>query len=286
MSIRSGIVSKIKNFFSKSPSISGNEYLEIEKILYDADLSETLVSELMYDIRSADNIEKAISSLNEDLIKVLKPYEKTIEMNNKPSVLMLVGVNGTGKTTASAKLAKKLKDEGKRVMLVAADTFRAAAVEQLEHWSKKINCDFFSKPNGADPGSVAYEGVIKAKNSDIDVLIIDTGGRIHTQSGLMAEIQKVYKAIAKALQRDPDHVLLVVDSTQGQNIKNQMEMFNNFISISGLILTKLDGTAKGGAIVSALKSLGASVFFVSKGESLTSIETFNAQDFVNKLLEG
>jgi fused signal recognition particle receptor len=246
MTTRSGIVSKIKRIFSKSPSISKNDHTEIEKILYDADLSETLVSGLMQGLSNARNIEDAVSFLNEELVKILKPYEKDIEIKNKPSVLMMVGVNGTGKTTASAKLAKRLKDEGKKVMLVAADTFRAAAVEQLEYWSRKINCEFFSKVNGADPGSVAYEGVIKAKASDMDVLIIDTGGRIHTQSGLMAEIQKVYKAIAKALGRDPDNVLLVVDSTQGQNIKNQAEVFNQSIKISGLILTKLDGTAKGG----------------------------------------
>jgi fused signal recognition particle receptor len=279
-----GFLSYIKELFS-----SGKTDLELQeslrKALHEADLGPTLVESLLSKLKNINTYEDASAVIQDELTKILKPYEAQMSVSKKPYVIMMVGVNGVGKTTAAAKLAHWFKEtQNKKVMLAAGDTFRAAAVEQLEHWAKKIGCEFFSKEKGADPGAVGYESANKAKQDGIDVLIIDTGGRLHTQSGLMAEISKVHKAVSKALSGEPDQVLLVVDATQGQNIQNQAEIFNKFIEITGVILTKFDGTAKGGAIIKAVEKLKRPIFFLGTGEGLNSLARFDSQTFISKLL--
>ncbi|MCX6112238.1 MAG: signal recognition particle-docking protein FtsY [Proteobacteria bacterium] len=280
-----GFFSYLKELFSSNKEINPEFQENLKRILYKADLGPSIVEGLFNKLKNIKTYEEASSIIQNELSKVLKPYESEISVDKKPFVIMMVGVNGVGKTTAAAKLAYWFKEtNNKKVMLVAGDTFRAAAVEQLEHWAKKIGCEFFSKSQNADPGSVGYESVTMAIKNDIDVLIIDTGGRLHTQRGLMAEISKVYKAVSKALNHNPDQVLLVVDATQGQNIQNQVEIFNNFIEISGIILAKVDGTAKGGAVIKAIEKLKRPLFFLGTGEKLTDLARFESQGFIAKLL--
>ncbi|MEI6079274.1 MAG: signal recognition particle-docking protein FtsY [bacterium] len=280
-----GFFSYIKELFSSGRNIDQEFHESLRKILYEADLGPSVVESLFSKLKNSKTYEEASSVIQNELSKILKPHEADMSVTKKPYVIMMVGVNGVGKTTAAAKLAYWFKEtQNKKVMLAAGDTFRAAAVEQLEHWANKIGCEFFSKGNGADPGAVGFESVTKAVKEDLDVLIIDTGGRLHTQSGLMAEISKVHKAISKALNGHPDQVILVVDATQGQNIQNQTEMFNKFIEISGIILTKFDGTAKGGAILKAVEKLKRPIYFLSTGEDLKSLARFDSQAFISKLL--
>jgi len=280
-----GFFSYIKALFSSNKNIDPEFQEKFKRILYEADLGPSIVEALIGKLKNVRTYEDASSIIQNELSKILKPYEAEISVDKKLYVIMMVGVNGVGKTTAAAKLAYWFKEtKGKKVMLAAGDTFRAAAVEQLEHWAKKIGCEFFSKGKNADPGSVGYESIALAVKNNIDVLIIDTGGRLHTQSGLMAEINKVHKAVSKALTHNPDQVLLVVDATQGQNIQNQIEIFNNFIEISGIILTKVDGTAKGGAVIKAIEKLKRPIYFLGTGETLTDLARFEPQGFIAKFL--
>ncbi len=258
---------------------------DIKKILYQADISTALVDKLLHTIKRTDGFEETKKNIEKELLDYLMPFEAELKLDEDLNVVMLVGVNGVGKTTTAAKLAKLIQDKyKKKVMLAGADTFRAAGVDQLEQWSKKIGCDFFSKGSGSDPGAVAYESVTLAKKNKVDVLLIDTGGRLHTQVGLMSEISKTQKAISKSLGKEPKHVLLIVDSTQGQNIKNQVDVFSNSLNLSGLILTKFDGTAKGGALLGAIESVKKPVFFISNGEKLENISEFKSSDMVHKIL--
>lgn len=276
--------SKIKDLFSSSKGDPAFKS-ELEKILYEADLSSVLVDKLSSEVKDLSDINDVRSHIESRLIEHLRPYQAGLELMNGLNVFLLTGVNGVGKTSATAKMAAMIKDKyKKKVMLAGADTFRAAGVDQLEHWAKIINCEFFSKGPGADPGAVAYESVEAAKQKGMDVLIIDTGGRLHTQVGLMSEISKTQKAVSKALGRNPDHVVLVIDSTQGQNIKNQADLFAKSLDISALILTKFDGTAKGGALFGAIELLKKPILYVCNGEKLENISEFNAADFVHKIL--
>ncbi|MBN1113987.1 MAG: signal recognition particle-docking protein FtsY, partial [Oligoflexia bacterium] len=207
-----------------------------------------------------------------------------LNINSKPYVIMLCGVNGVGKTTVAAKLAYYLARQlDRKVMLAAADTFRAAAIEQLGEWCKRIGCDFYSKHHGADPGAVAYEAVKKAREEGQEIVIVDTGGRLHTREGLMNEIGKVQKVIGKALPEAPHQVFLVIDGTQGQNVHRQAEVFNKFLKLSGIILTKMDGTARGGVVFKVVQDLDLPVFFIGTGETLTDLIEFDPATFITQL---
>ena len=283
-----GWLSSIKGLFSANKNSSSEEFIsfkeKIKKVLYEADLGPKICEEIVHDIKATDDFDVIKTKIEQKLLNIIKPFEGSFEIDKNPYVIILFGVNGAGKTTTAAKLANYFKQErGKKVLLCGADTFRAAAVEQLKHWADKLGCEFFSKGNGADPAATAYEAVQKAVKENFDLLIIDTGGRLHTQQGLMAELAKVHKAIGKSLAGAPHQNLLVVDSTQGQNIYNQVETFNSFIELTGIILTKFDGTAKCGAIVRTLQDFKKPLMFITSGEGVQDFGGFDANKFISKI---
>lgn len=203
----------------------------------------------------------------------------------KPTVILVTGVNGTGKTTSIAKLAKLLTSSGKKVMLAAGDTFRAAAVEQLTMWSERLGCSIVTKPSGTDPASVAFAGCDEAVKADVDVLIIDTAGRLHNQANLMKELEKIRRVIDKRIPGAPHECLLVIDATTGQNGLNQAKHFGEAAKCTGIVLAKLDGTAKGGVTVAIRQQMGIPVKYVGVGEQIDDLELFNPEQFVEALFD-
>jgi fused signal recognition particle receptor len=277
-----GFLTKAFSFLSKNSNKEIKQ--DLEKILYSFDLSSKMVSKLLENLNNVENIEEAKKIVFNNLKDFLSNYERKIEVKTLPYIMMLVGVNGVGKTTSAAKIANYFKTLDKKVMLIGADTFRAAAVEQLKMWSDKIKCEFFSKGSDTDPGANAFQGLKIAKEKKIDVVIIDTGGRLHNKENLMNEIVKVKKASEKSISKKIDDVIIVVDATQGQNIKKQGEMFHNYLGLTGAFLTKFDGTAVGGAVLDLVLNLNIPIFFLGVGEKYTDIKPFDSRVFVSKLL--
>ena len=226
-------------------------------------------------------------ALQEELVSLLKPVEQSlvIDTAKQPYVILVVGVNGVGKTTTIGKLAKKLQLEGKKVMLAAGDTFRAAAVEQLQVWGERNNIAVIAQHTGADSASVIFDAVQAAKSRGIDVLIADTAGRLHTKDNLMEELKKVRRVIGKLDETAPHEVLLVLDAGTGQNAINQAKQFNQTVNLTGLALTKLDGTAKGGVIFALAKQFGLPIRYIGVGEGIDDLRPFEAQAFVQALFE-
>lgn len=224
-------------------------------------------------------------SLQAELAAMLKPVEQPLKIasRNKPFVILVVGVNGAGKTTTIGKLAKKLQLEGKKVMLAAGDTFRAAAVEQLQVWGERNKIPVIAQHTGADSASVIFDAVQAAKARGIDVLIADTAGRLHTKDNLMEELKKVRRVIGKLDADAPHEVLLVLDAGTGQNAINQAKQFNQTVELTGLALTKLDGTAKGGVIFALAKQFGLPIRYIGVGEGIDDLRTFEAEPFVQAL---
>ncbi len=210
----------------------------------------------------------------------------TLPANTKPNVILVVGVNGVGKTTTIGKLAHQYQTQGKKVVLGAGDTFRAAAVDQLEIWSKRVGCDFFSKGMHTDPAAVAYETVQYALQNDCDVAIIDTAGRLHTKVNLMKELSKIRRSVAKSLEGAPHEVLLVLDATTGQNAFEQAKHFTEATEVSALALTKLDGTAKGGVAIGISDQFKVPIKYIGVGEGIEQLQVFNKRAFVESLFEG
>jgi fused signal recognition particle receptor len=228
-------------------------------------------------------------ALSERLTQLLANIAKTgddrIDLSAKPTVVLMAGVNGTGKTTTSGKLAWHLSKElGQTVVLAAADTFRAAAVEQLELWAERAGASFVRGPEGADPGSVAYDALLTAARDGADVVIVDTAGRLHTQDDLMGELAKIRRVIAKQIPEAPHETLLTVDATTGQNGLRQAQLFSEAIEVSGLVLTKLDGTAKGGIALAIAGELGIPVKLIGTGEKLEDLRPFDASEFARALI--
>jgi len=270
---------KKNNFKNKNKFIS-----ELEKTLYNADFSSEIVKNIINNVEKTDDFEILKKSLKNILLDEAKQCEAELKIDKKPFLIVLLGVNGVGKTTMAARLAKYFKKDNKKVILIGADTFRAAAVEQLEHWAKKIDVLFFSKGANSDIGANVYEGINKAKESDADIIIVDTGGRIHTKDNLMSELKKLDNVIKKQISDAPHLSLLVLDANMGQNLIVQSKVFNDFINISGLALTKMDGSAKGGALFKISKNLNLPVYFIGVGEDEDSLIKFNSQYFVNKII--
>ena len=223
-------------------------------------------------------------ALKEEILTILKSAEaKPLSISEKPFVIMIAGVNGVGKTTSIGKLASRLKKENRDVMVAAGDTFRAAATEQLEVWSKRVGTDFIKGHSGADPSSVAFDAVKAAAAHGTDVLIIDTAGRLHTKGNLMDEIKKMKRVISREMESAPHETFLVLDATTGQNAVQQAKMFNDALGVTGIVLTKLDGTAKGGVIIAIADELNIPVRFIGIGEALGDLREFKAEEFVEAL---
>ena len=227
-------------------------------------------------------------ALQEELAALLRPVEKPLQISaaNKPFVILVVGVNGAGKTTTIGKLAKKLQLEGKKVMLAAGDTFRAAAVEQLQVWGERNQIAVIAQHTGADSASVIFDAVQAATARGMDVLIADTAGRLHTKDNLMEELKKVRRVIGKLDDTAPHEVLLVLDAGTGQNAINQAKQFNQTVNLTGLALTKLDGTAKGGVIFALAKQFALPIRYIGVGEGIDDLRTFEAEPFVRALFDG
>ncbi|WP_339514031.1 signal recognition particle-docking protein FtsY [Pseudomonas sp. RL_15y_Pfl2_60] len=231
------------------------------------------------------NVNALYKSLQDELAALLKPVEQPLKIDSSktPYVILVVGVNGAGKTTTIGKIAKKLQQDGKKVMLAAGDTFRAAAVEQLQVWGERNNIPVIAQHTGADSASVIFDAVQAAKSRGVDVLIADTAGRLHTKDNLMEELKKVRRVMGKLDDTAPHEVLLVLDAGTGQNAINQAKQFNQTVNLSGLVLTKLDGTAKGGVIFALAKQFGLPIRYIGVGEGIDDLRTFVADDFVKAL---
>jgi fused signal recognition particle receptor len=298
------ILSKIKQGLAKTRSLfSGIAQLfsfkgrvdrkfleELEKRLYLADVGTYATQEIVLRVKQAYQDKEVtgemIAFVKDQLKSLLTAPSQGIHFAaSGPTVIMIAGVNGAGKTTSIAKLAKHCMDQKKKVMVAACDTFRAAAVEQLTIWSQRLGCEIVKNAQGSDPASVAHDACEKAKARNFDVLIVDTAGRLHTQAPLMKELDKIRRIVAKVIPGAPHEVLLVLDATSGQNAITQAEMFKKTIDCTGIILAKLDGTAKGGAIFGIKQKLNLPVKFVGLGEGIDDLEPFDPNEYVEKLFE-
>jgi fused signal recognition particle receptor len=288
---RSGFATGLKRIFGQKLSEESLE--ELETILLSADLGVEVTQSIIDDLtdklkrHELDQPELLYQALKRDLTEILKPCEQTlaIETSQKPYVILMVGVNGAGKTTTIGKLAKRLQEQGKSVMLAAGDTFRAAAVEQLQVWGQRNNVPVVAQATGADSASVLYDAFQSAKAKNVDVLIADTAGRLHTKSNLMEELKKVVRVLQKIDSNAPHEVMLVLDSTTGQNALMQACQFHEAVKVSGITLTKLDGTAKGGIIFAIAKKLKLPIRFIGVGESIQDLREFKAEEFVEALFD-
>ena len=216
--------------------------------------------------------------------EILEVTDKEMHLNTKPSIILVIGVNGVGKTTSIGKIANRIRKDGKKVVVAAADTFRAAAVEQLEIWAKRSGAEIVKREEGVDPASVVYDAIKKVKEEEADVLIVDTAGRLHNKKYLMDELNKIQKVINKEMPDADKEVLLVIDGTTGQNAISQVKAFKKEADITGLVLTKLDGTAKGGAVIGIVEENKIPVKFIGIGEQIDDMEVFNAEDFVKAII--
>jgi fused signal recognition particle receptor len=278
----------VASLFRLRGRVDQNFLKELEKRLYLADVGNAATQEIVQRVRQAF-LDKEITGdvevfVKQQLKELVTADDSALRFSPAgPTVIMVAGVNGSGKTTSIAKLAKRLQDEGKKVMVAACDTFRAAAVEQLTIWSQRIGCDIVKSQQGADPASVAHDACEKAMSRQFDVLIVDTAGRLHTQAPLMRELEKIHRVVAKLIPGAPHEVLLVLDATTGQNAVVQAESFKKTVHCTGLILAKLDGTAKGGAIFTIKQKVGLPVKFIGVGEKLDDLEPFDPDAYVEAL---
>ena len=288
---RDNIVSGIDSIFSGFSSIDDDFYEEIEEILVMGDLGINATNNIIEDLKR-QVAEKKIKDPQEckkllmDSIKAqMAVGEAAYEFENRKSVVLVIGVNGVGKTTSVGKLAGKLKDQGKKVVLAAADTFRAAAGEQLTQWANRAGVELIGGQAGADPASVVYDAIAAAKARNADVLLCDTAGRLHNKKNLMDELHKIYRIIEREYPEAYLETLVVLDGTTGQNALLQARQFNEVADVTGIILTKLDGTAKGGIAVAIESELDIPVKYIGVGESIDDLQKFNSDEFVNALFD-
>jgi len=285
---RKGFVEKVESLFT-GRKIDEETLDELEEILIASDVGTNASAEIIRTIREKSekgeisDVDSVKELIKKEMVSLLGNSQPITVYGDKPFVILAVGVNGVGKTTTIGKLAYRFHSQGLSVILAAGDTFRAAGIEQLEIWAKRANAQFVKHQSGSDPAAVAFDAIAAARHRDVDVVIVDTAGRLHTKSPLMEELKKVRRVIEKTMDGAPQEILLVVDATTGQNALRQAEMFNNTIGVTGVALTKLDGTAKGGIVFAIKKDFGIPVRLIGVGEGMDDLQDFNPQEFVEAL---
>lgn len=285
---RKSFIEKVETIFT-GRKIDEETLEELEETLILSDVGTKASSEIMTVIREkakkgeAKDVDSVKELLKKEMIEILGDSQPIVVHGNKPFVILAVGVNGVGKTTTIGKLARRFRSQGLSVLLAAGDTFRAAGIEQLEIWAKRADSQLVKHQKGSDPAAVAFDAVVAAQHRGIDVVIVDTAGRLHTKSSLMEELKKVKRTIEKAMIGAPQEILLVVDATTGQNAIRQAELFNEAIGVTGIALAKLDGTAKGGIVFAIRKILGIPVRLIGVGEGIDDLRDFDPKEFVEAL---
>ena len=287
---RDALSDSLSGLFSGGTEIDDDFYDELEECLILADLGVETAGKATAALRKAvreqhiTQAEEAKAALRKILAEMVSVGSPELDLSTTPSVILVIGVNGVGKTTTIGKIAKQLCDQGKRVLLVAGDTFRAAAADQLEIWAERSGADIVRQHEGADPASVVYDGIQSAKTRDVDVIIVDTAGRLHNKQNLMNELNKISRIVERELPNAAREVLLVLDGTTGQNGLIQAKQFKEIAGVTALAVTKLDGTAKGGIVIAVANTLQIPVKFIGVGEKAEDLMPFVAEDFVNALL--
>ncbi len=288
---KEAITGKVNEVFSNFRKVDENLLEELEEALILSDVGAETAMKIVDNLRKRIKLEKIEDSekvkdaLKEEIYKILTEKDNSLNLSTKPAVMLVVGVNGAGKTTSIGKIAANLKAEGKKVLIAASDTFRAAAIEQLEVWTERAGVDIIKRPEGSDPASVVFDAISKTKSEDYDVVIIDTAGRLHTKKNLMDELGKMQRIIDRELPDAAKEVLIVLDGTTGQNALIQAKEFSEVTNITGIILTKLDGTAKGGVVIGICSELNVPVKLIGVGEKIEDLQVFNAEEFAKALFE-
>ena len=281
---------KMNNVFSTFRKVDEDLLEELEEVLIMSDVGVETSTQIINNLRERikkgkiQDAEEVKQALREEIKEIFDSVDNRLHLDTKPSVILVVGVNGVGKTTSIGKMANRLKQDGKKVVVAAADTFRAAAVEQLEIWANRAGCDIVKREEGVDPASVVFDAIKVTKEKNADVLICDTAGRLHNKKYLMDELIKIKKVIDKELPDASKEILMVLDATTGQNAISQVKAFKETVDITGLVLTKLDGTAKGGVVIGITNENKMPVKFIGIGEKIDDMEIFNSDDFVKALI--
>ena len=287
---KSSFDEKINNVFSTFRKVDEEFLEELEEALIMSDIgmetSVKIVDKLRKTIKKENlkDEEDVKKALRKEMQEILDEVDHNLHLETKPSVILVVGVNGVGKTTSIGKIANRLRKDGKKVVVAAADTFRAAAVEQLEIWSQRSGAEIVKREEGRDPASVVFDAIKRTKETNADVLIVDTAGRLHNKQYLMDELRKIKKVIEKEMSDCSQEVLLVIDGTTGQNAISQVKAFKAETDVTGLVLTKLDGTAKGGVVLGIVEENKIPVKFIGIGEQMEDMEIFNSEDFVKAII--
>ncbi len=287
---KSAFDEKINNVFKSFRKVDEDFLDELEEILIMSDIGVDTSVEIINNLRNRVKKEKlqdeedVKKALREEMQNILDVTDISLHLNTKPSVILVVGVNGVGKTTSIGKIANRLAKDGKKVVVAAADTFRAAAVEQLEIWANRAGADIVKREEGVDPASVVYDAIKITREKNADVLIVDTAGRLHNKKYLMDELNKIQKVINKEMVECDKEVLLVIDGTTGQNAISQVKAFKEEADITGIVITKLDGTAKGGVAIGIVHENKIPIKFIGVGEQIDDMEVFNSEDFVKAII--
>lgn len=287
---KASINEKINNVFSTFRKVDEDLLEELEEALIMSDVGIETSTKIIDNLRIRAKREKIETeedlkaALRDEMKKMIEVADERLNLEKKPAVILVVGVNGVGKTTSIGKIANRLKKDGNKVVIAAADTFRAAATEQIEIWAERADCELVKRDEGSDPAAVVYDAIKRVKEENADVLICDTAGRLHNKKNLMDELAKIQKVIDKELPDSSKEVLLVIDGTTGQNAISQVKAFKEVTHITGLVLTKLDGTAKGGVVVGIISENQIPVKFIGVGEQIDDMEVFNSDDFLKAII--